>query len=351
MTDGRLHEPGSTVTTDIPLAIASPPPFAPSLGSDDPDEVTSWISQRDGYHSRVIHGTGPYGFRLSRVEAPRAYVSWGHTRLANTIRGRFPRPTFHLPLEGLQEYAFGRSRLEASAGTLMFMPEGTEATRRSMGGAMLAIAIESGTLRTEVQGRLAGSPVNWPLVPHALNLSQAQRLELHHAIAEVVRLLQPDTSRELRSRADLRLISVLASAVSVIPATRTPLPVAAQRIADLEDWIEANLADVLSLGRLCEVARVGERSLQLAFQARRGMSPMRFVTERRLAAANDRISRAGASEDVTAIATRLGFTHLGRFSMAYRAAFGETPSQTLRRGRHARQRGPLGWPRVRNVPA
>lgn len=351
MPDQRLHDPASTLTSSIPRPIAFPPPLATPLVSDDPDEVTSWISQRDGYHSRVVHGTGPYGYSLSRLAAPHAYVAWGHTRLANTIRARFRMSTFHLPLEGRQEYAFGRSRLEASAGTLMFLPRGTEATRRSAGGAMLAIEIETSALSAEVQGRQAGVPADWPLLPHALALSQAQLHELCEAIAELVRLLEPNTSPDLRTHADRRLISLLASVVSSSPAASQPLPVTARRLADLEDWIEANLAEGISLGQLCEFAQVGERSLQLAFQARRGMSPMRFIAERRLAIANQRILSAGTSEDVTAIATKVGFTHLGRFSMAYRAAFGESPSQTLRRSRKARHGGSVGWSRVRSVPA
>lgn len=339
------------MTTNIPLSIASPPSFATPLVSDDPDEVTSWVSQRDGYHSRVVHGTGPYGFRLGRLEATRASVAWARTRLANTIRARFPLPTFHIPLEGRQEYAFGRSRLEAYAGTVIFMPQGTEATRRSAGGAIMAIEIKPAALSAEVQGRLAGGSAHWPLLPHALALSQVQRHELCEAIAELAAILEPNAPPDLRTHADRRLISILASVVSSSPAASRPLPVSARRLADLEDWIEANLAEGISLGRLCEFARVGERSLQLAFRARRGMSPMRFVAERRLAIANQRISSAGASEDVTAIATKLGFTHLGRFSMAYRAAFGESPSQTMRRGRQAHQRGRVGLPPVRDVPA
>jgi transcriptional regulator GlxA family with amidase domain len=52
-------------------------------------------------------------------------------------------------------------------------------------------------------------------------------------------------------------------------------PVSAQPLDHLEDWIDAHVGDAITLGRLCDVAQVGERSLQLAFQARRGMSPMR----------------------------------------------------------------------------
>ena len=52
------------------LAVPPPPPSANRMGSDDPDEITSWVSRRDGDHSRVVHGTGPYGFRLARIETP-----------------------------------------------------------------------------------------------------------------------------------------------------------------------------------------------------------------------------------------------------------------------------------------
>ena len=36
-----------------------------------------------------------------------------------------------------------------------------------------------------------------------------------------------------------------------------------------------------------------------------------------------------ASGTVTRIATESGFSHLGRFSVTYRAYFGESPSETL----------------------
>lgn len=324
------------------LAVPPPPPCAQRMDSDDPDEVTSWVARRDGDHSRVVLGTGPYRFRLARVETPSVQLAWASTRLANTVRARYRQPTFHLPLRGFQHYAYGRRRIEAATGGLVFMTAGTEATRHSEGHPLLAIVVDRSTFESEVQRRHESDRVLWPLVPQKLDLSEPRRRELLDAIAGLVHAHLPGAAGPSRTHGESRLLSALAGALTRSTGG-TITPVSVQRLNDLEDWIEAHVGEPITLGRLCEVVRVGERSLQLAFQARRGMSPLRFVSERRLAAAQRRLSKAGADEDVTAIASSLGFTHFGRFSIAYREAFGEAPSRTLRRGRR--------WGQARSVDA
>jgi AraC-like DNA-binding protein len=44
-----------------------------------------------------------------------------------------------------------------------------------------------------------------------------------------------------------------------------------------------------------------------------------------------------ARETITEVAMRHGFPELGRFSVAYRALFGESPSATLRRSDRTRK--------------
>ena len=99
--------------------------------------------------------------------------------------------------------------------------------------------------------------------------------------------------------------------------------------ARVEAWIETHLGEPITLGRLCEVAGVGARCLQKSFDARRGMSPLRFVTERRLVAAHRRLSQAHPLPSVKAVALDLGFHHLGRFAQSYRRLIGESRSETL----------------------
>jgi AraC-like DNA-binding protein len=62
------------------------------------------------------------------------------------------------------------------------------------------------------------------------------------------------------------------------------------------------------------------------------MSPMRYLWLRRMHFARRTLRMADpAAMTVTAIATNYGFWELGRFSVAYRSLFGESPSASLRR--------------------
>jgi AraC-like DNA-binding protein len=56
---------------------------------------------------------------------------------------------------------------------------------------------------------------------------------------------------------------------------------------------------------------------------------MQWLRDRRLAAARLRLLQAEPEDTVTTIALRSGFTQLGRFAIAYRKRYGESPRETL----------------------
>ena len=63
-----------------------------------------------------------------------------------------------------------------------------------------------------------------------------------------------------------------------------------------------------------------------------GMSPKRYLWLRRMNLARRALRRADLERTtVTETASDYGFWELGRFSVAYRSLFGESPSTTLRR--------------------
>ena len=98
-----------------------------------------------------------------------------------------------------------------------------------------------------------------------------------------------------------------------------------------EIYMRNHLADRVSISRLCRMLGRSERGVRSAFYAVHGTSPTRWLlAERLLATRMALVADERRAVTVTEIATRYGFYELGRFSAAYRAAFGETPSETLR---------------------
>ena len=75
---------------------------------------------------------------------------------------------------------------------------------------------------------------------------------------------------------------------------------------------------------------VGVRTLQRCFREYFNLTITDYLKTARLDAAHRDLAVAHPGRDsVTEIALRHGFTHLGRFSVAYRACFRVSPSQTL----------------------
>ena len=101
-----------------------------------------------------------------------------------------------------------------------------------------------------------------------------------------------------------------------------------------EAYIEAHLEEPLSIAELAAIAGVSARSLQTGFQQFRGTTPMAHLRALRLSRAHDELLAADPQRtSVTDIAMRWGFSHLGKFAVAYKQRFGESPRETLGRWR------------------
>ena len=99
-----------------------------------------------------------------------------------------------------------------------------------------------------------------------------------------------------------------------------------------EDYICANLDKAITRDQLSDTTGVSIRSLNRAFQKRYGSGPMAFVRQRRLDACYAKL--AGSETEattVTDVAMNYGFNHLSDFAIAYKKAFGESPSTSLRK--------------------
>lgn len=96
------------------------------------------------------------------------------------------------------------------------------------------------------------------------------------------------------------------------------------------EFMRENLAEPLTALDLADAAEVSSCTLQLAWQATYGLTPMQALARERLRCIRYDLRRAGDTATVADAALKWGYPHLGRLSAAYRRAFGENPSDTLR---------------------
>jgi len=112
---------------------------------------------------------------------------------------------------------------------------------------------------------------------------------------------------------------------------RAPVrPAAPYYVRRAEEYIAANAARAVTMSELSQVTGVSTRAIQTGFRRFRQTTPMTHLREVRLARVREELL-GGGCRTVTDVAMRWGFSSLGRFAAAYREAYGEPPSQTLRR--------------------
>jgi AraC-like DNA-binding protein len=103
-------------------------------------------------------------------------------------------------------------------------------------------------------------------------------------------------------------------------------------IVRFEEFLEAHPDRPLYLAEICAAIGVAERTLRVACEEHLGMGPIRFLSLRRMHLVHRALLQADpTTKTVTQVATDHGFWELGRFSVAYRGLFGESPSDSLRR--------------------
>jgi transcriptional regulator GlxA family with amidase domain len=96
-------------------------------------------------------------------------------------------------------------------------------------------------------------------------------------------------------------------------------------------FIHDNAHRDIGLSDIAAAINVTPRSVQYTFRRHLGTTPLEYLRRVRLDRAHRDLQAADPAVDtVMEIAGRWRFGHLGRFSIAYKKAFGHPPSRTLR---------------------
>ena len=171
-------------------------------------------------------------------------------------------------------------------------------------------------------------------IPKGLTLVKVFAPELG-ALGDLIVNLIGASDAELQGE---RITNLLAWTVSLIghasdqyrPERINGLKVHSRIAKGARDYIEMNFQMPVHVEELCKHTGVGVRTLQRCFREYFGYSITGYLKTIRLDAAYRELTAGDSREtNVTQVALGNGFTHLGRFSVAYRTRFGESPSETL----------------------
>lgn len=211
---------------------------------------------------------------------------------------------------------------------------GREAHLVSKGGEWGSLTVSQASLERIFEERLGRPPPPAtrqmlhpaPLVMRGLRgLRHAAATLPHGAAGEAVRTALRDT-----------LEGLLVACLSGTPIGPQDGIVAGrgQLLVALDEICQASADEILTVSSVCCRLRTDACTLKLLCQHVFGTSLNSYLTHWRLRHVHAALLRAAPDETTVASeAMRQGFWELGRFAAAYRQAWGENPSETLRRVR------------------
>ena len=287
------------------------------------------------------HALSPRSTPDAAAESGLEVVDLGACRLAHIrfgatvgIDSEHPGATaVNIPLAGHLPSRIGNRTFDAGPGQATAFPADTPAHMPAWTPELdvLGLRIEVDQLRRESERVFARKGVGLPTeidlrTPAGEAWFRMARTTFDNA-RECGGLLYQDPS-VAASVASMLVTGLLLAAVPEEPSCEDALrPRPVHRVVEA---IEADPARAWSPADLAEVAGVSVRRLQQAFREHLGATPFGYLHDVRLERIHeDLLEGRGAS--VTDIALGWGVSHLGRFSAAYRAKYGQLPSHTLTR--------------------
>ncbi|WP_128643205.1 AraC family transcriptional regulator [Rhodococcus opacus] len=247
----------------------------------------------------------------------------------------------NIPLSGHIESTCGPERVISGVGyASIYLPTGTTTiTRWSSDCEVIGIKFDRVQLERQLE-TILGHPVKspLPLLPqmHMRSPSTTSWLRLARSLAIQSRaggsILLEERIAEHLSNALADGFLMAASTDYLREIMEPSGPARPRTIRRTLEHIDAHPDRMWTVAKLAEVSGVGVRQLQLSFQQHVGVSPMEYLRDVRLSRVHRDLVAAGPEETIGSIAYRWGFTHLGRFSVAYRKKYGCTPRDTLLAG-------------------
>jgi AraC-like DNA-binding protein len=334
------------LSTTQPVEQSPAPPLShfEVLRTDDFERARHVIGQAFQEHTALLRGSREdLDVRVHHCALPRIqlnYVSYGaETRLMIPPSGGFQ--TVHFPLRDGHRITYGNETAELPASRAS-VASASRHVELEFGSrfSLMSLTVDDSVLERQLEA-LTGVGVHRPIeFAISTDITRGPGASLFR----LTRFISDELDRSsslARERLVIAKLEDTALTALLTGLTHNYSARFRQRIAEttprqvrvVEEYIEANADEPISIGELADLAGVSAKSLFAAFRRHRGYSPMAYVKSCRLLRAREELTTAAPGANVTRVALDSGFTCLGRFSVAYKQKFGESPSETLRRHR------------------
>lgn len=282
-------------------------------------------------------GKGRFRSDLKAIHTQNLQVSSAWRSTGILIRGQVPREcvSFSTVLHADAPIHFRGAALDSQEMAALRHGEEIELVTRAS-SQLLTVSVDMALLDREAQALLGGPLEHWRIHERVRLPHPGQYRRLNHTLFRCLDfcLQSPITAHPAGARRlENRLLEAVISRIGCPPVqVLRPQRLHLAKLA--EEYLRTHTDMPVSVSELCGITGINQRTLFLGFQERYGLSPMAYLKMLRLNRARRDLldaDPATASATVTRLATKWGFFHLGRFSLEYRAMFGESPIETLKR--------------------
>jgi AraC-like DNA-binding protein len=305
-----------------------------SLSGTSPDELTTMMRPVGG--DVVITSRGTFRSSAIRLDLSRLWMQHVEEelpRIWHTAASSSRAAVWFLTRPGL---AVAYQGVEVRETDICLCPIGRPIWQRLTGpshwGSMSLPLEDWATFATVADCDPFSSSTGIVLRPTASKVARLQRL--HNATATLARdAPELIDHSEVARGIEQSLIDTMIECLQPSATGRTDIP--AQRRSKImrRFWevLEESEDATIYLPELCLKLGVASRTLRAICHEYLGIGPKKYLLLRRMHLARRALRASDAADNtVSDIATEFGFWELGRFSVAYKALFGESPSSTLR---------------------
>jgi AraC-like DNA-binding protein len=303
----------------------------------DPDAYQEKI--RASHATILSLGRGEFRAGLTHITLDRVWMQWGTDSLPRIARTTLdPNRTILMFLADPQQppTRIGGGMM-ASDNMVVYGRGTTNVVRTEASSRWASVSLDHAELMAvgqAIAGRELVCPSDTYLVappPQAMALLKTVHAQAVRLVKEVPTALNaPGAARALERQMEWAMVTSL---TGDRPSERRWLPGRHAKIVNrFLEFLEVRPHEPVYLAEICAAIGATERTLRTCCQEILGAGPVRYLWLRRMHLARQALLHADAlGTTVTDVATSHGFWELGRFSVAYRRLFGESPSQSLRR--------------------